>query len=388
MAGDGRLTPAVADRWTAQVQRAVHRLDAEAVGYAAGVHALLRAVVPLRPDPSGRSRSAAARSAFGAVAVTPVADDAALAVLLVHEVQHLKLDAVLDVCELFDPPTPGGCGCPGATIPARWRARCTASTPTSASPTCGGTDPASRRPRTSGATRDWTDGAVDALLDLGSLTADGERFIPADARHPGRLAVSGGRSALAAATVGLTPGPGPPPSRRPSGRSTRRASPAQAMGAFAEHVRRQADARRSAHPQTSFAALGPTAATLTARHDLDCHLGDRSPLGALYAADALVLLLGVDWSVCTAFHLAEYRCRRPAPRRAYRCYVRDPAGGRVRRDFQAPHLDDGDFPLIGAAVVAHGSVRSGPVGSAESHCVRLRHAVDVARGWLDEHRLA
>nr|WP_281190480.1 AAC(3) family N-acetyltransferase [Micromonospora matsumotoense] len=64
------------------------------------------------------------------------------------------------------------------------------------------------------------------------------------------------------------------------------------------------------------------------------------------------------------------------------------AGGRVRRDFHAPHLDDSDFPLIGAAVVAHGSVRSGPVGSAESHCVRLRHAVDVARGWMDEHRLA
>lgn len=165
-------------------------------------------------------------------------------------------------------------------------------------------------------------------------------------------------------------------------------SPAQGMGVFAEHVRRQAGARRSAHPQTSFAALGPAAAALTARHDLDCHLGDRSPLGALYAADALVLLLGVDWSVCTAFHLAEYRCRRPAPRRAYRCYVRDPAGGRVRRDFQAPHLDDSDFPLIGAAVVAGGSVRSGPVGSADSRGVRLRSAVDLARGWMDEHRPA
>ena len=193
--------------------------------------------------------------------------------------------------------------------------------------------------------------------------------------------------AFRAATVGLTPARAAAVEAAIEPFDPAR-SPAQGMGAFAEHVRRQADARRSAHPQTSFAALGPTAATLTARHDLDCHLGDRSPLGALYAADALVLLLGVDWSVCTAFHLAEYRCRRPAPRRAYRCYVRDPAGGRVRRDFQAPHLDDSDFPLIGAAVVAHGSVRSGPVGSAESHCVRLRHAVDVARGWMDEYRLA
>ena len=36
------------------------------------------------------------------MAVTAVPDDATLAVLLVHEVQHLKLSAVLDVCDLFD----------------------------------------------------------------------------------------------------------------------------------------------------------------------------------------------------------------------------------------------------------------------------------------------
>ena len=64
---------------------------------------------------------------------------------------------------------------------------------------------------------------------------------------------------------------------------------------------------RSSHPQVSFAALGPGALDCTSVHDLDCHLGDRSPLGWLYAADAAILLLGVDYSACTAFHLAEYR---------------------------------------------------------------------------------
>ncbi|WKU06456.1 FxsB family cyclophane-forming radical SAM/SPASM peptide maturase [Micromonospora sp. HUAS LYJ1] len=172
-----RLTPAVADRWTRQVRRAVDRLDTEAAGYAAGVRALLRAVVPLRPDPSGRARSAAARSAFGAVAVTPVADDAALAVLLVHEVQHLKLDAVLDVCELFDPadarrlrvpwrddPRPVEGALHGVyahlAVADVWRHR-------------PGVEAAAHHRRY----REWTDGTVDALLDLGSLTADGERFV-------------------------------------------------------------------------------------------------------------------------------------------------------------------------------------------------------------------
>ncbi|MCL7456304.1 AAC(3) family N-acetyltransferase [Micromonospora echinofusca] len=163
-------------------------------------------------------------------------------------------------------------------------------------------------------------------------------------------------------------------------------SPTQGMGVFAEHVRLQPGAARSRHPQTSFAALGPDAARLTAVHDLDCHLGERSPLGALYAADAVVLLLGVDWSVCTAFHLAEYRLRRPPADRAYRCYVRDAAGRRVRRDFRAPDLHDTDFPLIGLALTDTGAVRRGRVGGADCRLVGVRVAVDFAREWMDEHR--
>ncbi|MFG1780579.1 aminoglycoside N(3)-acetyltransferase [Micromonospora sp. NPDC049048] len=165
-----------------------------------------------------------------------------------------------------------------------------------------------------------------------------------------------------------------------------RRSPAEGMGVFAEHVRRQPGTSRSRHPQTSFAALGPDAVRLTAVHDLDCHLGERSPLGALYAADAVVLLLGVDWSVCTAFHLAEYRLRRLPADRAYRCYVRDGAGRRVRRDFRAPDLHDTDFPLIGRALAATGAVRRGRVGGADCRLTGLRVAVDFARGWMDEHR--
>ncbi|GAB3838311.1 hypothetical protein GCM10029963_04260 [Micromonospora andamanensis] len=84
-------------------------------------------------------------------------------------------------------------------------------------------------------------------------------------------------------------------------------TPSRGMGVLAEQVRQSPAAVRSRHPQTSFAAVGHGAAELMRVHDLDCHLGDRSPLGALYDADATVLLLGVDHRVCTAYHLAEYR---------------------------------------------------------------------------------
>ena len=123
-------------------------------------------------------------------------------------------------------------------------------------------------------------------------------------------------------------------------------TPSAGMGAFAEHVRTRPAAHRSSHPQTSFAAVGPQARACTAIHDLDCHLGDRSPIGWLYAADAAILLLGVEYSVCTAFHLAEYRLPGAPRLRSYHCFTVQ-GGIRVARDFTDIYLDDSDFELIG-----------------------------------------
>ncbi|NUK82726.1 AAC(3) family N-acetyltransferase, partial [Streptomyces lunaelactis] len=66
-------------------------------------------------------------------------------------------------------------------------------------------------------------------------------------------------------------------------------APCRSMGALAECVRTTPGAVRSGHPQTSFAGLGFRAAELLGRHDPHCHLGERSPLAALYAADARIL---------------------------------------------------------------------------------------------------
>jgi aminoglycoside 3-N-acetyltransferase len=120
-------------------------------------------------------------------------------------------------------------------------------------------------------------------------------------------------------------------------------------------------------------------------HRLESHLGEESPLGALYAADATILLLGVGFSVCTAFHLAEYRLPEP-PRRAYRCFVR--SGDQRRQcDFVGLDLDDGDFARLGSDFEAGtGAVRTGLVGGAPSRLLPMRRAVDFAVGWLGRHR--
>jgi aminoglycoside 3-N-acetyltransferase len=157
------------------------------------------------------------------------------------------------------------------------------------------------------------------------------------------------------------------------------------MGALAEHIRTRGGARRSGHPQTSFAAIGPRAAQYTRVHDLDCHLGERSPLGALYAADAEILLLGARYEDCTAFHLAEYRLAKPAPVRAYRCFVL--AGGRRDTvDFLDIDFDDSDFGALGAALERAVPVRSAMVGHGLCRLVPVRAAVDFAVEWIAAHR--
>jgi aminoglycoside 3-N-acetyltransferase len=168
-------------------------------------------------------------------------------------------------------------------------------------------------------------------------------------------------------------------------------TPSAGMGAFAEYLRTRPSACRSAHPQSSFAAIGPRAHACTRVHDLDCHLGDRSPLGWLYSADAAILLLGVGYSVCTAFHLAEYRLLGEPPRRSYHCFVSE-GGKRAEREFTDIDLDDSDFASLGADLEATAEtdpspgLRRGIVGAAECRLVSMRLAVDFACSWLMAHR--
>jgi aminoglycoside 3-N-acetyltransferase len=156
-------------------------------------------------------------------------------------------------------------------------------------------------------------------------------------------------------------------------------------GAIAEKVRTSAGAVRSAHPQSSFAAIGPEAEYLMADHQLESHLGEQSPLAKLYKMDARVLMIGVGFRSCTAFHLAEYRYRPEPPKQTYACVVND-AGRRRWTSYEDVVLDDREFENIGKALEAERSVVLRYVGKAKCRLMSLATAVDFAERWMAQNR--
>lgn len=97
-----RLSAAEVEDWQAKLDEAWsllvadHRPRAEAIG--AGISSL----VPLMPTEVASELSASRHEAIGAVAMTPPQSSLSLALALVHEFQHTKLSALLDLVPLLD----------------------------------------------------------------------------------------------------------------------------------------------------------------------------------------------------------------------------------------------------------------------------------------------
>jgi uncharacterized protein len=100
-----RLTDSEFAQWQRLFQDAWQLIRREHAAYASALAAGFTTLTPLAASQEEESGevSAAARDAFGAVAATLPASPVALALALIHEFQHVKLGAVLDLYDLYHP---------------------------------------------------------------------------------------------------------------------------------------------------------------------------------------------------------------------------------------------------------------------------------------------
>jgi aminoglycoside 3-N-acetyltransferase len=105
----------------------------------------------------------------------------------------------------------------------------------------------------------------------------------------------------------------------------------------------------------------------------------------LYRQDASILLLGVGFNTCTAFHLAEYRYTEHPPLKTYSCVVRS-KGKRRWLTYRDVVLDDDEFDILGKSLDNEIKIPAGNVGEAPSRLISLRCAVDFAVDWMAARR--
>ena len=97
-----RLSDSAVRAWARSLGQAWGILVRHHPGYASGIGTGMVAIVPMVAQPN-RGVNATVRESFGAAAISAVSDAVALAAGLLHEFQHCKLNAVLDLVKLLKP---------------------------------------------------------------------------------------------------------------------------------------------------------------------------------------------------------------------------------------------------------------------------------------------
>jgi len=163
-------------------------------------------------------------------------------------------------------------------------------------------------------------------------------------------------------------------------------------GVLAEYLRTWPGARRSAHPDSSFVAVGAKADELTRDHPLQYGMGPGSPLAKLCEAKGKVALLGSPlWNV-TLLHHAEHLAEVPNKRivRYWAPILRDGEKTWVEiEEFDTngclPWYGPTDlFEAIAGEYLRSGQGVIGHVGAARSHLFDAAGLTEHAVGWIEK----
>jgi aminoglycoside 3-N-acetyltransferase len=150
------------------------------------------------------------------------------------------------------------------------------------------------------------------------------------------------------------------------------------MGQVATSVLLDPESRRSAHPLSSFTAIGPCATALTGEHDLSDPFGPDSPMGRAREMAAQVLLLGVDQRRNSALMHAQCLADVPQVRRGKGPFLAEVEG---QRTWVTPRrmaeCTDG-YGRIEDDLVGRGQVRVERVGDGTARLMQVDPLVSLA----------
>lgn len=161
-------------------------------------------------------------------------------------------------------------------------------------------------------------------------------------------------------------------------------TPTSGIGVISELFRTIDGSHRSNHPQTSFAAVGALAEQITAIHALTPQFGKNSPIGQLYKLNAKVLLLGVDFDVCSSFHMGE--ALRPSTPKMRMGAPISKNGVREWVWFEDCDYDSADFAKLGNDFAKTYPITKGTIALASAKVFPVREAVNFAKQWFGENR--
>jgi len=166
----------------------------------------------------------------------------------------------------------------------------------------------------------------------------------------------------------------------------------QSWGVLAEILRTWPEAKRSAHPDSSFAAVGPVAEELVGEHPLQYGMGEGSPLAKLCEAKGKVVLLGSPLSNVTLLHHAEHIADVPDKEvvRYWAPILRDGVNEWVKiEEFSTeeclPWFGPGDmFEAILRDYLQEGRGNVERVGAARSYVLDAADVSQFAVDWIEE----
>ena len=141
---------------------------------------------------------------------------------------------------------------------------------------------------------------------------------------------------------------------------------------------------RSNHPQASFCGYGMNAKEYLKEHQIDYALYKNTPVEKFYNNDIKILLLGVDYDVCTLMHYAEYEAKIRKEIKQGFAYLED--GKRVWRESTELDLDSDIFLQVGIELEKDNRVIKGNIGKATIKVLGCKDAIDYAVDYFNKNR--